>query len=95
MQYQIAAKAIDTVSDERIRRVMRLYYLDGLTWPEVADQVCYCERQCQRLRNEGLHMLGINARQPRYRYSDNALEWLVRELIKAEAQMPKREDKGA
>lgn len=43
---------------EQQRRVMRLYYVDGVrTWKEVAERLPYSERHCRRIRNAGMAKL--------------------------------------
>lgn len=45
---------IDTVKDNRQRRVLRLYYLHGYTWAKVAKATGYDERYCRRLHNKAV-----------------------------------------
>jgi hypothetical protein len=51
--------AIQSVADPDIRRILRLYDMDGLGWETVAETVHYSVRQTQRLRDKGLRELGV------------------------------------
>ena len=42
------------------RVIMRLYYIDGLTWEEVADKTNYCDRQLRRIRDKALDKMSLN-----------------------------------
>lgn len=55
----IMEDSINTLPDSRMRRVMRLYYLDGLCWEAVAESMNYEERQCRRLRDEAFIFLEV------------------------------------
>ncbi len=59
----LVADAIEAIRDERVRSVMRLYYMDGMIWEDVARRMHYDTRQCQRYRNRGLQLLGIGGAQ--------------------------------
>ena len=41
------------------RNIMRLYYIDGLTWEEVAEKTNYCVRQLTRKRDKALEQMSI------------------------------------
>ena len=43
----------------RYQPILRLYYVDGLTWDGVADEVGYASSSCRRLRDEALILLEI------------------------------------
>ena len=52
-----AMDAIDRVDDARQREVLELYYIDGLTWGQVAERMGYEVRQIYRLH--GLALLKV------------------------------------
>ena len=54
-----ADTAIDTVSDPKIRRVLKLYYLENLSTKEVADEMKYTVQHVNRLMNKGLEMVQL------------------------------------
>ena len=41
----------------RERNLMRMHYIDGVSWEEVAQRTCYCLRQVYRIRRQALEML--------------------------------------
>ena len=49
--------AIEALEDERQRNVMRLYYLNGLTWEQVAEKVNYSYMQVCRLHGYALDQI--------------------------------------
>lgn len=49
--------AIETLSDSRQRTVLRLRYLDGLKWEEVAERMCYCLQWVFKLHRKALEQL--------------------------------------
>ena len=55
----IVERAILALPDDRHRLILRLRYLDGLTWEEISDKSNYDERWCRRLHKKGLAALGI------------------------------------
>jgi hypothetical protein len=46
--------SINQVSDVRYRTLLELYYLNGYTWEEVANEIGYAIRQTYRLHGEAL-----------------------------------------
>ena len=42
-----------------VRRIMRMKYILGLTWEEIALKTSYDERWCRELNRRGLKLLGI------------------------------------
>lgn len=52
-------EAIDEVPDADQRRMLRLRYVDGLTWEDVSERTHYSERWCKELRRRGLVFLGV------------------------------------
>lgn len=38
----------DLLTDETLREVAKLKYVDGLTISQIAEKICYCERQIDR-----------------------------------------------
>ncbi len=44
----------------RYRTIMRLHYIDGLTWEAVADKTHYSERHVKRLHREALRKMSLN-----------------------------------
>lgn len=51
--------AIEALEDERQRNVMRLYYLNGLTWEQVAEKMGYEQRWIFELHGRGLSKIEI------------------------------------
>ncbi len=51
--------AIASLWKVEVRRIMRLKYILGLTWEEIALKTSYDERWCRELNRRGLKMLGI------------------------------------
>lgn len=51
--------AIDTVPDPKIRRVLKLYYLEMLSTKEVAEKMGYTVQHINRLMNKGLEMVQL------------------------------------
>ena len=55
---------LDALPDQQ-RRVMRLYYVDGIrTWKEVAELLPYSERHCRRIKNAALARMSSDVRFP-------------------------------
>jgi len=52
-------KAIDGLGDPGQRMVLRLRYMDGLVWEEVARKAHYSKRWCEAMAAKGLAELGI------------------------------------
>lgn len=50
--------------DPRARKLMRLKYIEGLTWEEVSIKMAYSERQTHRIRLEALNQLQKNTQKP-------------------------------
>jgi DNA-directed RNA polymerase specialized sigma24 family protein len=53
-QKQAAMDAIDRVEEARLREVLELYYLDGFTWEQVAEQMDMSDRHVKRLHGIAL-----------------------------------------
>ena len=53
-QKQAAMDAIDQVEEARLREVLELYYLDGYTWEQVAEQMDMSDRHVKRLHGIAL-----------------------------------------
>lgn len=51
--------AIDTVPDPKVRRVLKLYYLENLSTKEVAEKMNYTVQHVNRLMNKGLEMVQL------------------------------------
>ena len=51
---QAAMDAIDRVEDARLREVLELYYIDGLTWGQVAERMEITERWALSLHGRAL-----------------------------------------
>lgn len=49
-----AMDAIDAVAEARLREVLELYYLDGFTWEQVAEQMDMSDRHVKRLHGIAL-----------------------------------------
>ena len=56
---RIVEAAIDSVPNADQQRALRLYYVQGLVWDEVADIMHYTPKWCRELRDRGLKSLGI------------------------------------
>ena len=41
----------------RERNLIRMHYIDGVSWEEVAQRTCYCLRQVYRIHRRALEML--------------------------------------
>ena len=54
-----ADTAIDTVPDPKMRRVLKLYYLENLSTKEVAEKVNYTVQHVNRLMYKGLEMVQL------------------------------------
>lgn len=52
-------QAIQTVPEIFLQTILRFYYINGLTWEEVADETGYDVRHIRRLRDEALDTLQI------------------------------------
>lgn len=52
-----AMDAIEGVEDAACREVLELYYLDGLSWTQVADKMHYSVRNVQLLHGKALESL--------------------------------------
>ena len=45
---------IDALADERYRQVLRMRYIDGLGWEEIAERVGYTKRQITNIHGAAL-----------------------------------------
>ncbi len=54
-----ADAAIDTVPDPKMRRMLKLYYLENLSRKEVAEKMNYTLQHVNRLMNKGLEMVQL------------------------------------
>lgn len=54
-----ADAAIDTVPDPKMRRVLKLYYLENLSTKKVAEKMNYTVQHVNRLMNKGLEMVQL------------------------------------
>lgn len=52
-------QAIQTVPNLLLQTILRFYYINGLTWEEVADETGYDTRHIRRLRDEALDALQL------------------------------------
>jgi DNA-directed RNA polymerase specialized sigma24 family protein len=52
-------QAIEGLEDSLHRRLVRLYYIDGLTWEKVCVDINYSWRQTHRLHSEALKKIKI------------------------------------
>lgn len=52
-------EVIDTVQDPKMRRVLKLYYLENLSTKEVAEKMNYTVQHVNRLMNKGLEMVHL------------------------------------
>lgn len=51
---RLAMQAIEAVEEIRYREVLELYYLDGFTWEQVAEQMDMSDRHVKRLHGKAL-----------------------------------------
>ncbi len=51
--------AIASIWKPEMRRIMRMKYILGLTWDQIASKTHFDERWCRELHNRGLRALGI------------------------------------
>lgn len=51
---RLAMEAIEAVEEMRYREVLELYYLDGFTWEQVAEQMHYTVRNVTNLHGKAL-----------------------------------------
>lgn len=56
---QAVSQAIDSLKNTTQREVLRLRYIQGCTWEEVAWQLSYTPRHCHRYHDAGLNALGL------------------------------------
>ena len=56
---QLAMEAIEAVKEMRYREVLELYYLDGYTWKQVAEQMHYTERNVTMLHGKALQRIKV------------------------------------
>lgn len=47
-------EAIRVVEDERLQELLRLRYIEGLTWDKVAERIGYSYRQTMRVQGRAL-----------------------------------------
>lgn len=60
VRWKLAAiDAIDAVEEARLREVLELYYIDGFTWEQVAQRMCYEVRQIYRLHGVALRKVKV------------------------------------
>ena len=56
---QIAQDAIDRIEEARLRELLELYYIDGMTWEQVARRMHYSEVQVWRLHGRALQQIRL------------------------------------
>ena len=62
VRWKLAAMdAIDAVNDSRLREVLELYYIDGLTWEQVAERMNYDKSWVLRLHGRALAQVRVPA----------------------------------
>lgn len=49
--------SINALTDERYRQVLRMRYIGGASWPQIAAEMHYTERQTQNLHGRALQAL--------------------------------------
>jgi len=54
-----ADEVIDTVPDPKMRRVLKLHYLENLSTKQVAEKMNYTVQHVNRLMNKGLEMVQL------------------------------------
>lgn len=57
---------IDAVQDTRLRELLRLRYIDGMSLAQIADKMNYCYKQTIRLHLRALAMLSLNVQQKQF-----------------------------
>lgn len=53
----LVGEIIDAVPDPRLQEVLRLRYIEGMTFQRIADSLGYCHYQIQRHHKKALAML--------------------------------------
>ena len=56
---RLAMEAIDQVEEARLREVLELYYIDGMTWEQVAERMGLDLRWVFRLHGRALMMVRV------------------------------------
>ena len=56
---QSIGAAIDSVSDDRLKELLRLRYIDGMTWEKIAEQMNYSCMQINRLHSKALSQINM------------------------------------
>lgn len=56
---QSIGAAIDAVSDGTLRELLRLRYIEGLTWEKIAERMNYSCMQINRLHNKALNQINM------------------------------------
>ena len=52
-------KSIQNIADDRLKMILQMKYISGLTIAEIADRVGYCPRQIQRLHTLAIEELDL------------------------------------
>ena len=52
-------KSIQSIADDRLKMILQMKYISGLTIEEIADRVGYCPRQIQRLHTLAIEELDL------------------------------------
>lgn len=50
-------QALDTMQDDRLSRLLRYRYIEGLTFERIAVQMNYCYKQIKRLHHKAIDVL--------------------------------------
>ena len=56
---RLAQEAIDQVDEARLREVLELYYIDGMTWDQVAERMNYSRRNVTTLHSVALRRVKV------------------------------------
>ena len=56
---QRAEDAFGLIERPEVRMILRMRYLTGDSWQEIAEKTHYCVSQCRLLRDQGLQELGM------------------------------------
>lgn len=57
---------IDAVPEARLRELLKLRYIDGMSLAQIADRMNYCYKQIRRLHLRALAMMSLNVQQKQF-----------------------------
>lgn len=53
-------RAIQSVTGERLQRLLRYRYIDGMSWKDISRTMNYVERHITRMHGEALNTMSLN-----------------------------------